>query len=470
MRSLKFLITSALIALPALAFAQEPAPMRLSLSQGGVQIMSKDTSRAWEQAGVNTPIGVGDRLWLPEGARAEIQIMGGVYVRAEGDSSLDVLRSSADSVQFYTEGGHIYANNRHGGVNVVQIDTPLTSVRAYDGSAFLLDADDKATVVQVIKGDVYAENMQGQTRVAAGNALTINEDGSAEIAPIGEPDDWDRWNMERDKTVSAWGESTRYLPDGLQEYSSDFDNHGVWSYDNGYGYVWFPTVAAGWAPYRAGMWQWSAGNYVWVSTEPWGWAPYHYGRWLFITGRGWCWVPPGPNDVFWGPGYVGWVRTGALIGWVPLAPGEIYYGYCKCGPYSANIMHIDPKTVVVRRFANAEFPHGMTFVRRDTLGARERHFVTPSENPLIAGRFDFRPPRMEPGSGAVIGREAQFGQRPPERIMNGVRHERLMRERRLVREPGQSVFMERPRELKLHRIRRPKAVRRRSYEEKRQRP
>ncbi len=370
MRLLKYLFIFAFVLLPALAFSQDLGPMRLGLIQGGVQVMTRDTTAVWEAAEINTPIGVSDRIWVPDNGRAEIQVRGGVYVRADGGSSIDVLRASTDSVQFYTEGGHIYSNNRRGGVSIVQVDTPLTSVRGYDDSVFLLDVEGGTTVLQVLKGGVYAENKMGQmTKVDAGDALTIREDGSAELSPIGAPDEWDKWNIERDKTLTAWSESSKYLPDGLQEYSADFDNYGRWGYDNDYGYVWFPAVtAAGWAPYREGRWRWVGGRYVWISFEPWGWAPYHYGRWFFRSGRGWCWAPPVAGSIFWGPGYVGWVRTGPLLGWVPLAPGEIYYGYGYYGPLSVNIVNIDINTIAVRKFRNAGFPHGTTFVRRDALG------------------------------------------------------------------------------------------------------
>ena len=213
--------------------------------------------------------------------------------------------------------------------------------------------------------------------------------------------------------------------------------------------------------YRDGRWKWVRGRYVWVSFEPWGWAPYHYGRWFFRAGRGWCWVPPVAGSVFWAPGYVGWVRTGPFVGWVPLAPGEIYYGYGYYGPLSVNIINIDINTIAIKKFRNADFTHGATFVRGDEFGTRERKFVEPGENPFRRERFDFRPPRQEPNQGIIIRHETPIGQRPPERIIN-VRPEKLREERLLVKERGRSVFRpELPKPLEPRRMKEPKVIKRR---------
>jgi len=42
------------------------------------------------------------------------------------------------------------------------------------------------------------------------------------------------------------------------------------------------------------------------------------------------------------------------VAWVPLAPGEIYYGYGHFGPGSVNITTVDVNTIVVNRtYVNA---------------------------------------------------------------------------------------------------------------------
>jgi hypothetical protein len=285
---------------------------------------------------------------------------------------------------------------------------------------------DGATEVSVLKGYVYAESRAGATRVSAGNTLTIRSENNAEVAPIGSPDAWEHWNTDRDRELTAWGESSRYLPDELHEYSSDFDRNGQWDYTGDYGYVWAPTaVPVGWAPYSYGSWIWIRGSYVWIDYNPWGWAPCHYGRWVFIGGRGWRWVPPTVGGVYWGPGYVGWVVTPTYVAWVPLAPGEIYYGYGYYGPGSVNITNININTVVVNRtFFNARVNNSVTVVQRGTFGTGRHERVKIKENPFLEARqqpgqhVEIIPPKAKPRQPIVlVPREEreEMKQRVPER-------------------------------------------------------
>ena len=103
--------------------------------------------------------------------------------------------------------------------------------------------------------------------------------------------------------------------------------------DGTYGTVWVPseTVVGGdFAPYvSAGHWSY-ADDYVWVSDYDWGWAPFHYGRWVYITARGWSWIPGRTYAGAW----VSW-RTGpagyGYVGWGPMAPSWYWHGGMAVG-------------------------------------------------------------------------------------------------------------------------------------------
>jgi hypothetical protein len=426
MRAGKYLIIIFLLLIPVAVFGNDLGLIRLSLIEGGVQIVVQDTTD-WTDATINLPLNEGDRLWVPEDGKAELQIQGGVYVRADGNTALDILTVNYDSAQLFLGQGHTYINNRRGGIKTVQVDTPLSSLRSYDNSIMMIDiSEDGVTEVSVLKGYVYAESRAGVTQVSAGNTLTIRGENNAELAPIGSPDDWERWNMERDQRLNAWSESSRYLPDELHEYASDFDDNGRWDYVSDYGYVWVPAVTiADWAPYTYGRWVWIRGSYVWIDYDPWGWAPCHYGRWVFIAARGWCWVPPARGAVYWGPGYVGWIATPSYVAWVPLAPGEIYYGYGYYGPWSVNIATVNINTVVVNRtYVNARANNAVVVVQRDSFGTGRRVPVKVKENPFLERRqqpvrdVTAVPPRVRPERPIVLvppeARE-HVRQLPPER-------------------------------------------------------
>jgi len=367
-------------------------------------------------------------------------------------------------MQLYMDHGHLYLDNRRGGIRTVQVDTPQSSVRSYDNSIMLLDVEeDSTTEVQSLKGYVYAENREGKTRIASGSALTIRPDGTAELSPIGTPDEWETWNRDLDMQLMVGGESSRYLPDALQEYSSDFDQNGRWIYVSEYGYIWNPTVAVSeWAPYREGQWKWIRGQYVWISHEPWGWAPYHYGRWAYVTGTGWCWVPPSSDDVYWGPGYVGWVNTPEYIGWIPLAPGDIYYGYGYFGPKSVNITTINVNTIVMKPFRNAPIHRSVTVFKRDTFGTPRPMPLKLKENPFLKHRDGFIPPAMKPEKPHPIPQRIiePAPKQPPERIQR-IKPAEIKVERKLVKEREASVFKpgtQRP--LLLKQLKEPKVINR----------
>ncbi len=439
-----------LLFLPARSFPAELGTARVSLIKGDVQVYTEDTAN-WVAASINMPLLEGDRLWSPEGARNEIQVLGGIYVRLDGSTALDVLALEEDALQFYAAEGRLYINNMRGGPGHIQIDTPLTSISSYGDSIIMIDvAGDGTTDLSVIKGYADAETLNGGVRIDAGNAIHIEQNVAAELAPLSEPDKWERWNHKRDQKLAEAGESLRYLPDDLDEYAHDFGAYGRWVYTNEYGYCWTPTVGIpiDWSPYRVGRWVWCRGNYVWISSEPWGWAPYHYGRWAFVAGTGWCWVPPPRNAVYWAPGYVGWVYTPTYVAWVPLAPGETYYGRGYFGPHSVNITTVNMSTINVNTivYRNTNVGNGITVVNRTTFVSGEKvRPVALKENPFRAlGRTPsaaIGPPAIKPERRAALPaiRKIPAAARPPERVRS-IKPAQIREERRLRKSEGESAF------------------------------
>jgi Family of unknown function (DUF6600)/FecR protein len=463
MRGSIHLLVTFMLLFPSLAVAEDLGLARLSLIQGNVQILSQDNGE-WSPATINMPLFEGDRLWAPENSKLEIQVSGRFYLRVDEQSSVDLLSLKSDAVQLYIDHGHIYLNNRRGGVETVQVDTPLSSIRTYDNAIMLLDVEEDNTIdVQSLQGYVYVENREGKTRIASGSALTIRPDGTAELAPIGTPDEWETWNRDLDMQRMAGGESSRYLPDALQDFASDLDQNGRWVYVSEYGYVWNPaSISAGWAPYREGYWRWIQGQYVWISDEPWGWAPYHYGRWAFVNGFGWCWVPPTADDVYWGPGYVSWVDSPDYVGWIPLAPGDIYYGYGYYGPGSINITTINVQTIVVLPPRNAKIHNSITLLKRDTFGTPRPLPLMFRDNPFLKHRDEFLPPAVKPKQPAHIKpRIVEPGRKqPPERIQR-IRPAEIKVERKLMKQRESSVFKPNSRKpLVLKQMKEPKVINR----------
>ena len=117
--------------------------------------------------------------------------------------------------------------------------------------------------------------------------------------------------------------------------AEDLDAYGRWGYDPAYGNVWTPNVPPGWAPYSNGQWVWEDYyGWTWVDYDPWGWAPFHYGSWYFRAGFGWSWFPgPRYGHYWYHPAMVGFFGFGGgvgvgfgfgNVGWIPLAPFEVF--------------------------------------------------------------------------------------------------------------------------------------------------
>jgi hypothetical protein len=436
---------AAFFIMPSYSYAENLGAVRLSLIDGDVQIHTEDTGD-WVPAVINMPLSEGDRIWVPEEGRAELLLNDGTVLRLRENSALDTLRIEDHSYQFYLDTGHAYVNFRGPRGHLVQLDTPVSSIRAYDRGIFWVDIpDDRSSDISVEEGFVYAETKRGSTTVNEGYTLSIRGDDYADLHPLEPSNGWTRWNEERDRALYEKRYSSRYLPEELSPYSYDFDRYGTWRSVPEYGYVWTPSVyvSAGWAPYRQGRWVWIRGDYVWVSYEPWGWAPYHYGRWIFNVSIGWCWVPPVRGAVYWGPGYVSWVYTPDYVAWVPLAPRETYYGYGYYGPHSVNITRVNVTNIRVKNvYKNVYVNNAVTVINKDTfVRGRKNGPVHVKENPFLREKISVGRPAIEPikETRRPDLREVKGGNQPPMRIRE-VKVEERKKERPLVPRKTYSVM------------------------------
>ncbi len=202
-------------------------------------------------------------------------------------------------------------------------------------------------------------------------------------------------------------------------------------------------ISVGWAPYRNGRWTWIGGDYVWIAFEPWGWAPYHYGRWTFLASFGWCWVPPDRGDVYWGPGYVGWVYTPTYVSWVPLAPREIYYGYGNYGRHSVNIVNVNINTIVVKNvYRNVSVSNAVTVVHRDTFLKGKREDFRLRENPFLKERISVGRPAIAPerATKMPVIKEIPRAKEPPARVRD-IKVREIKEKRLFVKEREKSVLL-----------------------------
>ena len=148
--------------------------------------------------------------------------------------------------------------------------------------------------------------------------------------PSARPDSLDQWSLQRDQQEQQQAAVAQdYVPPDTVG-GDDLGSYGSWEDTPDWGYAWFPTVAADWAPYSLGYWVWiSPWGWTWVDDEPWGFAPFHYGRWGY-WGHRWCWVP-GPRGVrpVYAPALVAWV--GARVHGSRRRPGSYRLAAARSG-------------------------------------------------------------------------------------------------------------------------------------------
>src|SRR5437016_475367 len=211
-----------------------------------------------------------------------------------------------------------------------------------------------------------------------------------------DPDEWDRWNLDRSGHEGGPSPSARYVSPEVTG-AEDLDRNGDWRETPRYGHVWVPhDVPPDWAPYSTGRWIFDPYyGWTWVDDAPWGWAPYHYGRWVYGDGF-WGWAPgpvvvapvyaPALVSFFGAPGvgvsvgvgfpFVSWVALGfgepVIPWWGPVGfAGRCWWGGWG-GPRIVNNVVIQHNTYVnvrnVTVFQNTHVHNAVIAVNRDHFG------------------------------------------------------------------------------------------------------
>jgi hypothetical protein len=365
----------ALLACVGLVRADPPARVARVGAMNGAVSLSAAGENDWVQATINRPLTTGDRLWAPEGARAEVQIGGGM-VRMGAQTGVSLLRLDDQIAQLQlTQGTLIVRMSRFEADQAFEVDTPNLAFTLRQAGEYRIEVDPEglATTLIVRKGAGEAAGDEAQRVVDARQPLRFTGTGlQQEALAAPQADALDRWSAERDRAL-AGSVSARYVSPDLIGYQ-DLDANGSWRVDPNYGNVWVPRrVAAGWAPYRDGHWAWvDPWGWTWVDDAPWGFAVSHYGRWARLN-DGWAWVPgPLRSRAYYAPALVAFVGGANFqvavgcsqvggVAWFPLAPREVYRpAYTVSRGYYENVNRsntIISNTVIVNNY-NRPDDHG----------------------------------------------------------------------------------------------------------------
>ncbi|HEX7969993.1 MAG TPA: DUF6600 domain-containing protein, partial [Stellaceae bacterium] len=383
------LALGALISLGAsAAFADADPPGRvgrLSYIEGAVSFHTADQDQ-WSPATLNYPVVAGESFWTEPQSRAEIEV-GAAEFRLDEATALDVIALDDRTTRLQLAQGVINLHLRAVPQGGVQVLTPQGAIDLAEPGSYHIDAGHPAAdappelvQVTVLEGRAQGGTRRGRVEIFAGESALIGGNPVTFTLSEGNSTPFDDWALERERREEALA-ATHYVSPETTGYQ-DLDPYGTWGSEPAYGAVWYPTaVAADWAPYRYGHWAWVAPwGWTWIDDAPWGFAPFHYGRWVFVGGR-WAWCPGAvvarpvyaPALVaFIGGGWTVAVASGPAVGWVPLAPFEVYRPYYRTSvTYVRNInvtsvhrtvinnITTVNQTTVVTNYANR---HGATVV------------------------------------------------------------------------------------------------------------
>ncbi|WP_319588598.1 DUF6600 domain-containing protein [uncultured Desulfobulbus sp.] len=356
-----------------------------------------EEGKDWVATVDDAPFGLEDALYSGEDTKAEFIMPNRTWLRVGENTQIQLIALNPDATTVDVASGLARLYNKSDDA-VIKVTTPFGYVVAPGGTIFDLYVGDDSLEVIAVRGDVdfvhsatgsRYEVQEGSPSIIADRKTTAEGNGTVDSA-------WDDWNGQRDNIWAQRqqnrGSSVEYLPEPIRDEAYALEENGRWErvyYEGDYRNMWRPTrVDPGWRPYTSGRWSVYYGDNCWIPDEPFGYVTHHYGSWVYVESfRTWYWVPPVTRAVArvpgisisfgWYPGRVGWIHSGPSIGWVPLAPDEIYYGY---RPWGHRTVVVHRGTVININLSRYRYLDGAVIIPRDHMyrGNRYTPYVQPN--------------------------------------------------------------------------------------------
>jgi hypothetical protein len=417
---------------------------------GSVSYNGAGSSGQWIAATANYPLTSGDSLFTQTSAEAAIAVDSS-RIDLAASTELQMTGLDDTTVAATESQGEVFLN-----INYLQpgqsfvITTPRGAVTINQNGNYDIAAGDanNPTVVTVLTGEATVTDPGATVQVQADQAAVLSgtDQTTAQVGPAQRDDFINEMMAEIAPPPPA------YAPPVVQQMTgvSELGNYGSWNQDPQYGAVWYPSVDAGWTPYREGHWAYVAPwGYTWVESEPWGFAPFHYGRWI-QEGPRWGWAPApdysnggyggyGPSYQpvyapavvsFFGAGIAVGFTIGALnsgsVGWVPLGPDEPYYPNYRCSPdyirrinvvnvRNIDIVNIHNTTINNYNYGTLRNRRGATYMPASYMSRGEpvSRYGRPAPDTILASARPVGPEGFRPGPGQTNGGHGPVMLPPP---------------------------------------------------------
>ena len=336
----------------------------------------------WVAVVKDAPVAAEDTFYSGNNGMAELISPNGSWVRIGDNTQIQFLSLDADLTEMDMAVGMARFYNK-GTDTIIKATSPFGYVQADPGTIFDFYVGENSVEVVAIKGTVsfVQSSTEEKYDVPEGSPSIIADQDTVSSGEGVVDEDWDDWNSSRDDYWSkknVKGPSSEYLPPDLAYDSDVLDENGEWvflPYEGQDYWFWRPTrVSIGWSPFTMGVWAVWGGDETWIPAEPFGYVTHHYGNWVYIRNR-WCWAPPVVSvrigrpllDVsfWWCPGRVSWIHRGVYVGWVPLAPREIYYSHRHWGGRHARRVQDRNVTEININITNYTYVNHAVIVKQD---------------------------------------------------------------------------------------------------------
>ena len=418
---------------------------RLAYIEGSISFQPAGTND-WVAAGRNRPITIGDKIWADSDGRVEMQLDESV-LRLSHNTGCSFLNLSDNTTQVQLTAGTLLVRVRRLAQNeTYEIDTPNLAFSLLQAGLYKVavneNGDTTAVVIRSGEGEVTGGGAAYTIHAHESYVFSGSDQLYATREDSDDEDEFDAWAVGRDRR-SENPRSEQYVSNDVIGYQ-DLDEYGSWRQSPNYGYVWFPRVTSGWAPYRDGHWDYiEPWGYTWVDDAPWGFAPFHYGRWINSEGA-WGWVPAPQRTEgvavrpVYAPALVAWVGGGAAaeVGWFALGPREVYvpsYPVSRSYVERVNVSNTAVNATVVNNYYNTTIVNKNTtvtnvnYVNRTVPGGVvatsaqafstaqpvARNAVRIDPHVATSGRVDPITPTIVPVKQAVLGSAPAKAQPPP---------------------------------------------------------
>jgi hypothetical protein len=139
--------------------------------------------------------------------------------------------------------------------------------------------------------------------------------------------------------------------------------------------------------------------------------------------------------------------TPDYVAWVPLAPGETYYGRGYYGPHSVNITNVNINQInVTKVYKNVYVNNGVTIVNRDTFATASPKIIHINRNIIqqkifARNNISIGTPAIKPTKASYFAsaKPIPMAKLPPQTIRN-LQVKELKRSRPFMRKPDKSVL------------------------------